>query len=200
MPELPTIAANGEKAVFVRASALAGVALPGRFGADKGVPGIELSVRHPASIVTVIARKGAAGRLADVLHGLEGCNVYWAGFEQYFVVAEGRAEGSLYRELKEKLGHLASISEQSHGRIIIQVAGPKSRSVLAKGTAVDLHAETFPVGRSAVTQMAHVGVHLTRTDQNSFELSVFRGFAESFWEWLTEQAEEFGYRIVGRKS
>ena len=47
MPELPTIAADGEKAVLVRASALARVAQPGRFGADKGVPGIELSVRHP---------------------------------------------------------------------------------------------------------------------------------------------------------
>jgi methylglutamate dehydrogenase subunit D len=196
MPEPPTISADGEKAGLVRASPLARVALPGRFGADKGDPGIELSVRHPASIVTVIARKGAAERLADVLQGLEGCNVHWAGFEQYFVVAEGRAEGSLYRELKEKFGHLASISEQSHGRIVIRVAGPKSRSVLAKGTPVDLHPEAFPVGKSAVTQMAHVGVHLTRTGENLFELSVFRGFAESFWEWLTEQAEEFGYRIV----
>jgi methylglutamate dehydrogenase subunit D len=196
MPEPPTIAADGEKAALVRVSALARVALPGRFGADKGVPGIELSVCHPASIVTVIARRDAAGRLADVLRGLEGCNAYWAGFEQYFVVAEGRADGSLYRELKDTLDHLASISEQSHGRIIIRVAGPKSRSVLAKGTPVDLHAEAFPVGKSAVTQIAHVGVHLTRTGENSFELSVFRGFAESFWEWLTEQAEEFGYRIV----
>jgi len=196
MPEPPTIAADGEKAVPVRASALARVALPGRFGADKGDPGIELSVGHPASIVTVIARKGAVARLADVLQDLEGCNVHWAGFEQYYVVAEGRAEGSLYRELKEKLGHLASVSEQSHGRIIIRVAGRKSRSVLAKGTPVDLHAEAFPIGKSAVTQMAHVGVHLTRIGENSFELSVFRGFAESFWEWLTEQAEEFGYRIV----
>jgi methylglutamate dehydrogenase subunit D len=196
MPEPPTIAANGERAVPARASALARVALPGRFGADKGDPGIELSVRHPASIVTVIACKGAAERLAGVLQGLEGCSVHWAGFEQYYVVAEGRAEGSLYRELKDKLDHLASVSEQSHGRIIMRVAGPKSRSVLAKGTPVDLHAEAFPVGKCAVTQMAHVGVHLTRTGENSFELSVFRGFAESFWEWLTKQAEEFGYRIV----
>jgi len=58
------------------------------------------------------------------------------------------------------------------------------------------HAEAFPIGKSAVTQMAHVGVHLTRIGENSFELAAFRGFAESFWEWLTEQAEEFGYRIV----
>jgi methylglutamate dehydrogenase subunit D len=196
MPEQPTIATGGERPVVVRASALAGVALPGRFGADRGDPAIELSVRHPASIVTVIARKGQAERLADILKSLEGCDVYWAGFEQYFIITEGGAENSLYRELIEKLGHLASMSDQSHGRIIIRVTGPKSRNVLAKGTPVDLHAEFFPVGKSAVTQMAHVGVHLTRTGGDSFELSVFRGFAESFWQWLTEQAEEFGYRIV----
>ena len=69
------------------------------------------------------------------------------------------------------------------------------RAVLAKGTPVDLHDDEFAVGRSAVTQMAHVGVHLTRTGEDGFELSVFRGFSESFWEWLTEQAEEFGYLV-----
>ncbi|MCA3575498.1 MAG: sarcosine oxidase subunit gamma, partial [Aestuariivirga sp.] len=51
-------------------------------------------------------------------------------------------------------------------------------------------------GKSALTQMAHVGVHLTRTGEDSYDLSVFRGFAESFWEWLTEQAEEFGYQVL----
>ena len=29
-----------------------------------------------------------------------------------------------------------------------------------------------------------------------FELSVFRGFSENFWEWLTEQAEEYGYQVL----
>ena len=31
--------------------------------------------------------------------------------------------------------------------------------------------------------------------RDAFELSVFRGFSENFWEWLTEQAEEFGYMV-----
>ena len=68
--------------------------------------------------------------------------------------------------------------------------------MLAKGTPVDLHKSEFLIGKSAVTQMAHVGVHLTRTGEDAFELSVFRGFAESFWEWLAQQAEEFGYRVT----
>jgi sarcosine oxidase subunit gamma len=44
--------------------------------------------------------------------------------------------------------------------------------------------------------MAHVGVHLTRVDEDTFELSLFRGFAESFWEWLTLMSEEFGYQVT----
>jgi sarcosine oxidase subunit gamma len=76
------------------------------------------------------------------------------------------------------------------------VSGPKARALLAKGTPVDLHPDEFSIGRSAVTQMAHVGVHLVRTGKDEYELSVFRGFSESFWEWLTEQALEFGYQVT----
>ena len=46
-----------------------------------------------------------------------------------------------------------------------------------------------------MTQMAYVGVHLAQVGPDEFELSVFRGFSESFWEWLTEQSAEFGYLV-----
>ncbi len=99
------------------------------------------------------------------------------------------------RALKETLKGLASVSEQSHGRVIMRVAGPKARAVLGKGTPVDLHHSVFAIGDSAVTQMAHVGVHLVRTGEDSFELSVFRGFSANFWDWLTTMSEEFGYQV-----
>jgi heterotetrameric sarcosine oxidase gamma subunit len=192
MPEPGTISSGETK----RVSPLAKVAAPGRFGADKGIPGVELSVRHPASIVTIIARKGCAEGLASGFDAIKNCDFQWAGFDQYYAVADGWREGALYRELKERLGSKATVSDQSHGRMIIRIAGPSARQALAKGTPVDLHQDKFPIGKSAVTQMAHVGVHLTRTGENTFELSVFRGFAESFWEWLAQQAEEFGYRVT----
>jgi heterotetrameric sarcosine oxidase gamma subunit len=177
-------------------SPLATVARPGRFGAVKGAPGVQLSVQHPAAIVTVIARKGHAQELAMGLMELKDCAVRWAGFEQFYVVADARAEGALYDDVKAKLGTLASVSDQSHGRIILRIGGPKSRPVLTKGTPVDLNGDNFPIGKCAVTQMAHVGVHLARTGDETFELSVFRGFAESFWEWLTLQSEEYGYQVT----
>jgi methylglutamate dehydrogenase subunit D len=179
-----------------RVSPLANTAIQGRFGADRGAPGVTLSVRHPLAIVSVIARAGKARALTEALRGLRGIAVQPAGPEQYFLIAEGKKEGTHYRDLKKKLAGLASVSDQSHGRVVIRIAGPKARSVLAKGTPVDVHESVFAVGQSALTQMAHVGVHLTRVGRDAFDLSVFRGFSESFWEWLTSQAAEFGYQVI----
>jgi len=193
-----------------RVSALADVAVQGRFGADKGAPGVTLSVRHPMSIVTIIARKGQSAALGEALKAAYKCPLpgvgqstgkgaiafHWCGADQYYAIAEGRAEGELYRDLKVRLQGLASCSDQSHGRIIIRIAGPKARALLAKGTPIDLHPSAFGPGKSAMTQMAHVGIHLVQTGEDAFELSVFRGFSENFWEWLTEQAEEFGYQVL----
>jgi len=198
------------KAVIQRISALADVAVQGRFGADKGTPGVTLSVRHPISIVTIIARKGKSEALSKAIETAYKCPLpgvgestnkgaltfHWCGPEQYYAVAEGKADGELYRDLKARLDGLASCSDQSHGRIILRISGPKARTLLAKGTPVDLHPSVFGPGKSAVTQMAHVGVHLAQTASDEFELSVFRGFSENFWEWLTEQAEEFGYQVL----
>jgi heterotetrameric sarcosine oxidase gamma subunit len=175
---------------FTRISPLADLAIQGRFGADHAAPGVTLSVQHPSAIVTVIARKGKAKAVAEALKNWRGARVQWAGIEQYFVLDKP------FDEVRKKLDGLASCSDQSHGRLIIRIEGPKVRSVLCKGTPIDLHESEFEFGKSALTQMAHVGVHLTRIGRDAFELSVFRGFSESFWEWLTEQAEEFGYQVV----
>jgi methylglutamate dehydrogenase subunit D len=166
------------------------IAKPGRFGAGVGAPGVALSILHPATLVSVITRKGKAKAVATVLQGLRGAKVMQAGPNQYYVMAIPAAA------LKEKLGAAASVIDQSHGRVVMRIAGPKARAVLAKGTPVDLHAKEFPVGTSAMTQMAHVSVHLTRTGPDEFTLSVFRGFSESFWEWLTVSAAEFGYTVA----
>jgi heterotetrameric sarcosine oxidase gamma subunit len=174
---------------FHRTSPLADVAKQGRHGADRGAPGVSLSVQHPQAITMVIARKGKAKSLVAALNAWPGEAVQWAGADQYYVL------GIPFPEVRQALGQTASCSEQSHGRIIIRVAGPKARALLAKGTPVDLHPSMFAIGQCAVTQMAHVGVHLSHPEQDVFDLSVFRGFAESFWEWLTKQAEEFGYLV-----
>jgi methylglutamate dehydrogenase subunit D len=178
-----------------RTSALQAIATQGRFGADKGAPGITLSVVHPLAIAMVIARKGKAKALKDTLATLKSVDVLWAGPDQYFVQSTSKPEAAIYNELKNKLQNIASVTDQSHGRVTIRISGPIARAVLAKGTPIDLHDDEFPLSKSALTQMAHVGVHLTRTGKDEFSVSVFRGFSESFWDWLTSQAAEFGYQV-----
>jgi sarcosine oxidase subunit gamma len=175
---------------FQRVSPLRDLAVQGRFGADRGAAGVCLAVRHPVDLVTVIAGKGKAKAVAEALAAWRGAEVRWAGPDQYFVV------GKPYAEVVKKLAGQAAVTDQSHGRVIIRLSGPRARQVLAKGTPVDVHDSVFPVGHAALTQMAHVGVHLTRVGPDSFELAVFRGFVESFWEWLCEQCEEFGYQVL----
>jgi sarcosine oxidase subunit gamma len=182
----------------------------GRHGApyDGDAP-VRLGVRHPLSIVTIMARRDkgeAAAAAVQKNYGIalpgpgksgSGTDIcfQWCGDNQYYAVAAGMGEGVLYRELKAALDGVASVSDQSHGRVVIRISGPKARHVLAKGSPVDWHPRAFPVGAVAVTQMAHVGVHAQRSAGDQYDLSLFRGFSESFWEWLTEQAQEFGYEI-----
>lgn len=193
-----------------RRSPLGHVARQGRYGADRpGGPGVILAVRHPVSIVSVIARNGKVEELSQSLRTHFGLDcpppghssgngrmaLHWCSFEQWYAVADGFPEGALYEQLGRNLSGLVSLADQSHGRLMLRVAGPRSRDLLAKGTPVDLHPRAFGPERSAVTQMAHVGVHFAQVGPDAFEVSVPRGFAESFWEWLTEMAAEYGYEV-----
>jgi sarcosine oxidase subunit gamma len=197
-------------AALTRRSPLHRILRPGRHGADRaGGPGVTLALRHPVSIVTIIARKDKATDLSGAIEthfGLacppaghstsnDGLSLHWCGFEQWYAVSDGFADGALYEGLREHLSGLASMSDQSHGRVILHIDGPRARGVLAKGTGLDLHPRAFGPGRSAVTQMAHVGVHIAQVGPDAFELSLFRGFAISFWEWLTEMSGEYGYEV-----
>ena len=201
----------GSTVAINRVSPLDGVIRHGRHGADNANgPSVSLSLRHPLSIATVITRKGKSRSLAAAVKKHYGIDlpapgqsttgrqvaVHWCGPEQWYVVSAGHGEGELYADLQANLTRLASVSDQSHGRIVIVLKGRNVRDLLAKGTPVDLHPRVFGPGQCAVTQMAHVGVHIAQTGDDEFELSLFRGFAESFWEWLTEMATEFGYEVV----
>ena len=198
-----------EARVHPRQTPSKSVARAGRFGAGTGAPGVTLSIRHPVSIVCVIARKGRTDAVSSLLHAQYGIALptaggsapaeelvlHWWGANQYSAQAEDLAEARLYRELRSHLEGVASCSDQSHGRVIFSLVGPRVRDLLAKGTSVDLHPRIFGPGHCAVTQMAHVGVHLAQTGPDAFEISVARSFSCGFWEWLAGQAQELGYEI-----
>lgn len=141
-----------------------------------GASGVALTLLPEAGVFELLGRAGAPAP------GLEGLRATGPG--RWYYVGDLAAEA-----LAARLPDVAVV-DQSHGRVRIGVAGPAAAAMLAKGTAVDLAA--MAVGASAATMVGPIGVHMTRTGPEAFELMVLRGFAESLWHDLRSMAGEYG--------
>ena len=107
------------------------------------------------------------------------------------------ATHTLARDLAERLKGLASISDQSGGRTVLRISGPRARDVLAKGLPIDLDPRGFPLGSAATSTISLMGVQLWQTgDPQSYDIAIFRSVSQSFWRWLTASAAEYGYEVT----
>ena len=193
-------------------SSLDGLVSPGRHGRAGGPPGLVLAELGQVALASVIARKGKAAQaneacrrsfgveLPRVPRRVEGGDIelLWTGPGQWMaLLRRDLPPGELEARLAAVFAGLASVAEQSDGRSIIRVAGPKARDALAKGLPIDLHPRAFRPGDTALTVAALIGVQIWQVDDvPTYEIAVFRGFARSFWHFLTDSAAEFGYEIV----
>jgi len=191
-------------------SALAGVAIPGRYGRKDGAPGVALSERVDVGIATLMARKEQASALRDAVRTAYGIDLPDAsrhvagstvgfigtGPGQWLAVSERLPNGALAVDLSARLKGLASISDQSDGRAVLRISGPRVRDVLAKGLPIDLHPSVFAPGSAATSVIALMGVTLWQVDDApTYDIAVFRSLAGSFWTWLTDSAAEFGWAV-----
>ncbi|MDX2290293.1 MAG: sarcosine oxidase subunit gamma family protein [Hyphomicrobiaceae bacterium] len=116
----------------------------------------------------------------------------WAGPAQWWLMANGADASSRARDLRHRLDGLAAVVDQSDARAVVHVAGPHARDVLAKGAPVDLHPRAFAIGDVAITQAAHIGVTIALLDHKpTFEITLFRSYADSFAGFLLEAAGEY---------
>jgi methylglutamate dehydrogenase subunit D len=193
-------------------SALANLAAPGRFGNADGEPGVFISERAGLGLATVAARKGQGAALKssvrqayavdlpDASRVAQGPDVSFVGYGrgQWLAVSETLKGDELARDLSSRLKGLASISDQSGGRTVLTVSGPRARDVLAKGLPIDLDPRAFPLGSAVTSAIALMGVQLWQSnDTRSYDVAIFRSVSESFWRWLTASAAEYGYEVVG---
>jgi heterotetrameric sarcosine oxidase gamma subunit len=187
-------------------SGWAGVAQAGRFGRAGGDPGVRLDLVDRQALATIIVRPGEEAaldrlmqeRLAVALPATGraafagDAGLVWSAPGQWLAVA---APASL-ADLPVHLAGIAAVTDQSDGRALVRVSGPAARAMLAKGVSIDLHPSVFAAGAAAVTSVAHIGIQLWQVDDApTYMLAVPRGFAGSFWSWLTAAAAEHGYDV-----
>ena len=190
-------------------SALAGLAVPGRYGKQGGEPGVTIAERLGLGLATVAARKGVPLRAAvKASYGVDlpddstvvpGPEVSFVGYGpgQWLAVSETLRNDSLAKELGQSLKGLASISDQSGGRTVLRLAGPRAREVLAKGLPIDLHPRAFVPGNATTSTISLMGVQLWQVDATpTYDIALFRSLSASFWRWLTGSAAEFGYEVT----
>ena len=193
-------------------SALQGLAIPGRYGAVNGGPGVLLSERAGLALAAVMVRKGAREALTRRVRTVFGLDLpptsrraalgslafVWVGPGHWLAVTEGGDGNSFEKLLRHDLSNLASITDQSDGRAVVRIAGIRARDALAKGVPVDLNPRVFTAGDAAVTTVGHIGVHLWQLDEApTYEFAVFRSYAAAFWRWLIDSAAEFGVAVKG---
>ncbi|MER9599070.1 sarcosine oxidase subunit gamma [Mesorhizobium sp. M0244] len=151
---------------------------------------VKLSALPEGAIVQVLAPPGEQD-LTSFLSGLRKGGVRTVSPGQWFIVGHEPMMRDDMKTLFDTLEPRATGVDQSAGRVRIRIDGAQARRVLSKGTALDLSADAFPVGRSATTLIGHIAAHITRIDTDSFELIVLRGFAESLWDDLTRMCAEY---------
>jgi methylglutamate dehydrogenase subunit D len=189
-------------------SPLRGHAEPRVVARGNDEPGVTLAERRLVSLVQVAAWPETAETVTDTVASLlrsappQGPSGSSGDAEgAILATAPGRLlvesrDQRLAERLAEQIGpELGAVTDLSHARIAIRVSGPKAAWVLAKGLAIDLHPAAFPPMKVAQSAIHEVGVVVRRLGPDSFDLYVYRGFALSFWEWLTEAAAETGYRV-----
>jgi sarcosine oxidase subunit gamma len=138
--------------------------------------------------------------LPDSSRIVQGPAVSFVGYGpgQWLAVSETLAGEALARDLGERLSGLASISDQSGGRTVLRLRGPRARAVLAKGLPIDLHPKAFAPGSAATSTISLMGVQLWQVDDApTYDIAIFRSVSASFWRWLTASAAEFGYDVGG---
>jgi len=196
--------------VLTARSGVEHLAISGRHGRLDGNAGVTVALRTDLALATVMARKGQHDALARHVREAFGLDVptapkrvtagtvafTWAGPGHWLASAQGMEGHAFESQLRTALSGLASISNQSDGRTVIRLSGPKAREALAKGVPLDLHPRAFAAGDTAVTTVAYMGVHLWQLDDiPTYEFAVFRSFGAAFWQWLVDASAEFGAAV-----
>lgn len=114
-----------------------------------------------------------------------------------WLAAFDKASPLMSSELTSSLTGLASVSDQTSAYAVLRISGPSARQILSRGAFVDFHPSVFGAGSAAVTMISHIGVIIWQIDDvPTFELALFRSFADSFWHWIEASCTAFGVGIV----
>jgi len=189
-------------------SPLAPVFRSGSHGNFVDGAGVALSETQPGSIVQLAAWRGQEHAVMAAIRDIDGLALpdgagagVFSETKAVFGFAPGKflvvdqEEGLAARLSGAITMDVGTVTDLSHGRTAIRIAGPKAEWVLAKFFAVDFSLAALPLGSGISTVHHDIFAQIQRTGPEQFDLYVFRSFARAFWTSLGHAAEEVGYEV-----
>lgn len=126
-----------------------------------------------------------------------GLSGLWLGPDEWLLLSFSPAD-RWTSELEAKLeGIVHSLVDVSDRQIALAVRGSRAEMILARGCALDLSPEAFPVGMCTRTMFAKTEVVLWRTETDSFHVEIARSCAR-YVETLLRQAESEP-EVIGKR-
>jgi sarcosine oxidase subunit gamma len=184
---------------------------PGRFGSQfDGPSSVTLKECPDLDLRVISAASGKGEEIAAAVHsavGLalpdgakrvskDGLALIGTAPGQWLALAEGDAARQRLGRVTDALAGLATVVDLTDGKAVLRVSGPRVRDTLAKGCSLDLHPRAFKPGDAATTPVALIDCQIWQLDETpTYALAVPSSLAESFWDWLTASAAEFGYTV-----
>ncbi|TJW13289.1 MAG: sarcosine oxidase subunit gamma family protein [Mesorhizobium sp.] len=181
---------------------------PGSHGNFEHGVDVILSETKPGSILQLAAWPGEEKQLISGIRTVTGLTLpdgagggSTNGVRSVFGFAPGKftvldeAEGLALAFADVVTPAIGTLTDLSHGRTAIRIAGPKAEWVLAKFFAIDFALPAFPLGAGRSTNHHDIFAQIQRTGADQFDIYVFRSFARSFWKALCHASEEVGYEV-----
>ena len=107
------------------------------------------------------------------------------------------ADPLMASELASSLAGLASVADQTSAYAVLRISGASAREVLSRGAFIDFDPSVFGPDSAAVTTISHVGATIWQIDETpTFEIALFRSFADSFWHWMMTTCTALGVGLV----
>ncbi len=123
-------------------------------------------------------------------------SLQWMGPDEWLLVVPSGTEFDAEKKLREALdGQHCQVVNVSGGQTILELTGSKVTELLKKSTSYDVHPNNFPVGKAVGTVFAKSQLVIRHTAEGTWELLVRRSFADYFWLWLQDAAQEYGLAV-----
>jgi sarcosine oxidase subunit gamma len=111
----------------------------------------------------------------------------WLSIDQWLILCPRAKTAETLNKLRQALGSIYSLAvDVSDMRTIIRLEGDSARSVLLKGSSLDLLSSDYEAGTVRRLRFAEIAalIHIVSEKPDVIDLYVFRSYANYAWDWL----------------